>query len=65
MTGLIFFAILTVGLLAFAVLKMRPWHQHEFEIMSERALHNEADFRIATKFTLQCKTCGDLKFKKF
>lgn len=37
------------------------WHDHHWEIVMRNAIVDEDDVRIGEKFTLQCKTCGEMK----
>jgi hypothetical protein len=37
------------------------WHDHHWEVYQETIIVDDDDVRIGNKFTLQCKTCGEMK----
>lgn len=40
------------------------WHDHHWEVYQETIIVDDDDVRIGNKFTLQCKTCGEMKVFK-
>jgi len=41
------------------------WHDHEWEIIETSNVYeySDAPMKCGNKYTLQCKTCGNLKIK--